>query len=122
VDLSALASSTSARPVIGTTINLVTSNIPAGTPVGAEIFSNTQHNPGIDLTSIGMPGCRQYVGLDFTSIFAVSGATASMPLSVPNNAALAGVRVQTQSATFTPGLNPLGVLSSNGLTLVLDLL
>jgi hypothetical protein len=108
--------------VLGHTINLVTANIPAGTPVGAEIFSNVQHNPGIDLASIGMPGCRQYVGLDFTSIFTVSGSSASMPLSVPNNAALAGVRVQTQSATFTPGLNPLGVLSSNGLTLVLDLL
>jgi hypothetical protein len=121
-DLSALAFTASARPRIGTSVNLVTSNIPAGTPVGAEIFSNTQHNPGIDLASIGMPGCRQYVGLDFTNIFVVSGTSASVPLGVPNNPALAGVRVQCQSATFSSGLNALGVLASNGLTLVLDLL
>ena len=47
--------------------------------------------------------------------------TASVPLNVPNNPALAGVRVQCQSATFSSGLNALGVIASNGLTLVLDL-
>jgi hypothetical protein len=118
---SGLALTASARPVIGTSINLVTSGIPAGTPLGADILSSTQYNPGIDLGAIGMPGCRQYVGLDSTMVFVVTGATASVPLGVPNIPALAGVRVQCQSATFSSGINALGVIASNGLTLVLDL-
>jgi hypothetical protein len=119
-DHSALALAASARPVIGSTINLVTTNIPAGTAVGARILSFTQHNPGIDLASIGMPGCRQYVGLDSSLVFLVSGTSSSSSLGIPNNTGLAGLHVYSQTATFSAGFNPLGVVSSNGLQLKLD--
>ena len=72
--------------------------------------------------ALGMPGCRQFVGLDFNVVFPVQGTSANFALAVPSNPLLAGVRVSTQSATFSTGFNSLGVLASNGLLLVLDLL
>lgn len=120
-DRTALALNASARPVIGTSINLTTSNIPSGTAVGASILSFTQHNPGLDLTSIGMAGCRQFVGLDASTVFVVSGPSSVRALAIPGNNALAGLRVYSQSATFTIGVNPLGVLASNGVALALDI-
>ena len=43
-----------------------------------------------------------------------------MPVSIPNNPALAGLHVYSQSLTFTAGYNPLGIVFSNGLNLGLD--
>lgn len=120
-DRSALALTASARPVIGTSINLVTSNIPTGTTVGANILSFSQYNPGLDLTGIGMPGCRQYVGLDTTRVFLVAGSSASVALNIPNLPGLGGLHVFSQSATFSTGFNPLGVIASNGVNLKLDI-
>jgi hypothetical protein len=116
-----LALASSARPVLGTTINLLTSQIPVGTPAGALIFSFAQHNPGLDLASLGMPGCLQYVGLDVTVVFVGSGTTNSRPVAIPSSPIHAGSHVYCQSATFSPGVNALGVLASNGLNLKLDI-
>jgi hypothetical protein len=114
--------SASARPLLGTSINLVTSAIPSGTLLGATVFSSVRHDPGIDLGSMGMPGCRQYVDLDVSRIFLVSSPNATVPQSIPNDPSFIGVQVHCQSATFSPGLDPLGVIASNGLTLRLDTL
>jgi hypothetical protein len=122
VGCNGLTLAVSARPVLGTTISLVTSGIPAGTLLGATVFSNIQHDPGIDLSSIGMPGCRQYVDLDVSRIFLVSAASGSVPQTIPNSSSFAGVHVYCQSATFSAGFVPLGVIASNGLTLLLDVL
>jgi hypothetical protein len=83
---------------------------------------NVRHDPGIDLASNGMARCRQYVDLDVSRIFLVSGAIVSVPQAIPNSPSFAGVHVHCQAATFSPGFDPLGVISSNGLTLVLDVL
>jgi len=119
-DIRALALAPSARPRLNTTINLVTTNVPSISGVGATILSFTQHNPGLDLTSIGMPGCSQFVGLDTSSLFFPAGGTGSTPFVLPNNPVYAGMHVYAQSAAFAAGVNPLGVLSSNGVTLVID--
>lgn len=111
-----------ARPVLGTTIALDTTNIPANSPLGAAMFSLTKHLPGIDLTGLGMPGCSQYIGLDATAIFIPAAGTASTSFAVPSATSFIGVRVTTQAAAFAPGINPLGVISSNGIELVLDVL
>ena len=68
-----------------------------------------------------MPGCRQFVGLDFNVVFPVAATPANFALGIPSNPVLAGVRVATQAATFSTGLNALGALATNGLLLVLDL-
>jgi len=113
-----LALSPSGRPITGTTINLVTSNIPGSALFGANVLSFTQYVPGIDLTGIGMPRCNQYVGFDITNVFLVSGPATSVPLYIPNNAGLAGLQFFIQSAAFSAVLNTLGAITSNGLELI----
>jgi len=54
----------SARPVLGTTANLVTHNIPAGSILGAAVFGLGRIDPGISLAAFGMPGCYQYCSQD----------------------------------------------------------
>jgi hypothetical protein len=114
----AVAHSVSARPLLGANITLTTSNIPPGTSLGLSILSTNQL-PGLDLTGLGMPGCRLFAGLDSIETFAVSGASASVPFAVPNTPSLSGVEVMSQSATLTPGINPFGFATSNGMLLVL---
>lgn len=112
----------SARPVIGTTISLDTTNVPASCVLGATIFSLTKFDPGIDLTPLGMPGCERYVGLDATVVFFPVGGVGSQAFAVPNNTAFVGVFVTTQSACLVPGANQLGAISSNGVELGFDTL
>jgi hypothetical protein len=121
LDVRALALDASARPITGTAINLVTTNVPAGSAVGVNIMSFTRYVSGLDLGGIGMPGCRQFVGLDATVVFLPSGGSGSRPLPIPNNPALSGLRVSSQSAVFATGVNPLGVLASNGLDLLIGI-
>jgi hypothetical protein len=109
----------SARPVLNTTINLITSNIPAGSPFGALVLSFTTPVPPTDLTGIGMPGCLGYVSGGSTILYLSPGATAQSALAIPNVAAFTGVTVYGQSFTNSPGYTPLGVIATNGLTLVL---
>jgi len=117
-----LAHGATARPVIGTTIALQTTNVPAGSPLGATILSLTEITGGIDLTSIGAPGCSQYLTPASTLIFFPAGGMGSLPFAIPNSPGLAGVTIVSQGATLTPGVNAIGVLTSNGLRLLLDLL
>lgn len=112
----------SARPVIGTTISLDTTNVPASCALGASIFSLTKFDPGIDLTALGMPGCERYVGLDATVVFFPVGGVGSQAFAVPNNTAFVGVVMTVQSACLVPGVNQLGAISSNGVELGFDTL
>lgn len=110
----------SARPVLGTTINLVTSNIPAGTSGGVTLLWFNQATPPIDLSSIGMTGCFAHgsgPAVDFA--FGVTGTTASVPLAVPAQSSFSGLGVVAETFTYSPPLTPLGVIASNGLVLVL---
>lgn len=111
----------SPRPVIGNTVTLATSNVPASSQLGASILSFTQFQAGLDLTPLGMPGCRQYVGADVSLAFLPAGGTGTAPLAIPNNQAFSGMHVFAQSAAFAAGQNPLGVVTSNGLDLGLGL-
>ena len=121
-DLTALALTSATRPVTGTSVTLLTANVPAGTSIGAAVFSLVQQNPGNSLAPLGMPGCFQYVGLDFANLFVPAGGTGSFPFSVPNNAGLAGFHFYCQSATFSNGVNALGVLASNGVDFMIGVL
>jgi hypothetical protein len=116
-----LALAASGRPVLGTSISLVTSNIPAGSLLGLSILS-LNPLPGIDLTSIGMNGCFLYAGLDAVTNFPTPGTSASVPWSLPNTPSLSGTVIASQSATLTVGLNPFGFITSNGVTFVLGVL
>ena len=114
-----VALASSARPVIGTTIDLNTTNIPVGTLLGLSILSTTQHIPGIDLGFLGMPGCTLYLNLDVINTFPTPSSSASVPFIVPNIPSLSGAVVISQSATLTPGINAFGFATSNALVLLL---
>jgi hypothetical protein len=115
----ALTLSSSARPILGTTVTLTTSNIPTGTPYGIMLLGFNQLVPPLNLGPMGMTGCFAHV-LDGTVLgFVPAGATQPMPLAIPGNTNFTGLRVITQSYTYSPPLTPLGVIASNGIILVL---
>jgi len=107
-----LAAQTGSRPAIGSTFNLVTSNIPNGTSFGIQILGFTRLS--VNAAPLGLSGCTQYVSTDGLFGFLVNGNTATFPISIPNNPGLQGVTVLSQSATFSAGFNPIGVILSNG--------
>ncbi len=108
-----------ARPVTGTTISLDTTLVPANSLLGATILGTTQFNPGIDLGSLGMPGCYAYASLDVFATAIPSVPSFSYALSIPNNLALVGVRVYTQGLALAVGFNAFGFLTTNGVDLLL---
>lgn len=111
-----------ARPKLGTTFGLVTSEIPPGTWVVLNVLSFLEVNPGFPLLSLGMDGCELYVGLNPSSIesFAVPGATWTRAFTLPSSMTWAGTELFSQSAAVLPGSNPFGMIASNGLKLVLN--
>jgi hypothetical protein len=118
----ALALASSARPVVGTTINLNTSNIQAGSLLGIEIMSVNLLAPPAELGFLGMPGCYLYQAIDVTYSFATPSSTASFAWPVPNVPAAAGLVIRTQSAVLTPGANAFGFVTSNAVDLLIGVL
>jgi hypothetical protein len=115
-----LALTASARPIMGSTINLQTANIPSGAAIGISILSLTEYPaPGFDLGVLGMPGCRLYAGLDVLNTFVIGGATQAVPFTVPNVAGASGTVIMNQSAVLKPGVNAFGAITSNALQLLL---
>lgn len=110
----------SARPVTGSTPNLILSNVPAGSLLAAHVFGLTAVVPATNLSAVGMPDCFQYFSQDAVSLtLNPAGTSTQIPWPVPNDPSFAGVAVGVQGAVFDPatGHNPLGGLSSNGLEL-----
>jgi hypothetical protein len=119
-DSTGLAMLSSARPVLGTAIQLVTGQVPAGALLGSTLLGLTEFTTGLDLSGLGMPGCRQYTSIDASAVWVPAGGSGSTPATFPNNPALAGVQIKAQGIALVPGANPVGVQSSNGLRLTLD--
>lgn len=105
-----------ARPVIGTTPSIVTTNITAGTAVQALAGGAVLQPFPIDLASIGMPGCSLTINpFVFLTNVITPNNTFDNPLSIPNNPALLNAQLVFQSAPLTAGYNPAGLLLSNGI-------
>jgi hypothetical protein len=116
-----LALDTSAQPVLGTTIQWNINGFQAGTAWGALFRGPQQASPPIDLTSLGMPGCFQYVATPFTTLFNSPGTSVQVPQPIPNTVALVGLTLVGQAAAYSPPLTPFGVVASNGVVLSLGL-
>ncbi|MFO1052805.1 MAG: S8 family serine peptidase [Planctomycetota bacterium] len=100
------------RPLIGQNCTLQVQNIHSGSIAGVELLGIGA--AGLDLTGIGAPSCFLYVNpVTFSIPFAAGGTSANVPLPIPNSTALLGVQVGVQAATVTPGLNTLGIATSN---------
>ena len=105
------------RPTLNTTVALTTTNIPAGATIAATVLSVVINNPGPDLGALGAPGCRSHVGAGSSQLFVPPGASTTQNLPVPNNPGFIGIVLGAQSAVFTPGVNAIGLLTSNGVRL-----
>jgi hypothetical protein len=111
-----------ARPVLGQTAATRTEDIPAGAVAGFHAYSvGAIPSPGLDLSGFGMPGCFLYGSNDIAVPFGVAQPTAQHSLAVPNNPSLAGQHLYTQSIVLVPGINALGVITSNGVDWKIDL-
>jgi len=113
-----MALASAQRPVIGTTMSFNTSNIPAGTGIGILILSPTILNPGVDLTSLNMPGCTLYAPLDILFGFATPGSTATYAWAIPVDPTLSGVAAASQVTTLSPSVNSVGLAFTNALQLL----
>ncbi len=113
-----LAAAAGSNPSIGSTFTLeVSQNV--GAVVGLMVLGVSNFSPGIPLDSIGMEGCELYASLDVLVTFVLSGPPTPFPFPIANNPALLGATFFAQAATLTPGLNALGLASSNGLGAVI---
>lgn len=125
-DLLPLRVAASARPTLGTTIQIDTTN-PSVLGVGLNFLGLTPIPlPGLDLSILGAPGCTAYidVGTAIGNVISnvLPGLSMSAPLALPNNPALVGTVVYSQSVWLDASANAFGVITSNGLRLALDLL
>ncbi len=119
--ISSLSFQVSPAPVLGTTVQLQTSNIPPGTLLGAHLISLQQANPPIDLTPQGAPGCFGYVSGGATLLYFPTGSNHAAPYSISSSTAFLGLPLFLQSLTLSPGVNQLGVAASNGVALTLGI-
>jgi hypothetical protein len=103
-------------PTRGTPYNMTIGGLPAGLPSGSVfvLLGLDEQLPAVDLTAIGMPGCRLHVGGAFGTYllpctYLPLGA-ASCTLHLPN---ISGVRFYVQGLALYPAANPLGLAMSN---------
>lgn len=101
-------------PTFGGTATFTTTAIPATASVLLQVVGLTPHAQGLDLSSFGMPGCRQYASADAVFILLPSGGQAVYSIGIPNDLGLQGLPLVAQTLAFAPGLNAVGVLASNG--------
>ncbi|MBK8096075.1 MAG: hypothetical protein IPK26_03160 [Planctomycetes bacterium] len=101
-------------PQLGSTLVLTTTNFPATTLFGIQTLGIQGYFNGIDLRSMGMPGCRQYSEVLSISSLVPAGGQAVYSLGVPASLSFTGMQLKAQSAAFVPGANPLGAIASNG--------
>jgi hypothetical protein len=115
-----LALGTNGSPSIGNAgFALLVSDAPVLVPVGIQFFGTAVVNPGLDLTFLGMPGCSAYTNGDLgASTFPMAGPTGSFAFPIPNNNALIGVVLSTQTVMFSLA-TPFNLVSSNGVALTL---
>ncbi|MCR9247667.1 MAG: hypothetical protein NXI31_21790 [bacterium] len=97
--------STSARPFLGTTIDLVLDSLER-TLFAGFVFGLTKFDPGIDLTPFGMPRCVQSCSEDAAVLRIGAQRSTSYSLTIPNDPTFVGVELCVQGAAHCPVLGP----------------
>ncbi|MFN9757542.1 MAG: hypothetical protein ACK58X_14110 [Planctomycetota bacterium] len=125
VDQPALALTSNANPVLGTTVDLTLANV-TGANLGLTFLSLGNLGPlspaGLDLGIIGAPGCVANIDLNSAVGFLVSNipglGTLTTPFAIPaNQLALIGVQLYAQSAWLDATQNAAGLTTSNAVRL-----
>jgi hypothetical protein len=116
-----LALSGSSRPVVGTAAGLEVAAVPAASPICYLLLGLTALQPGFDLAPIGMPGCQLHLVVAGALVGAPAGGAASFAIPIPNDPSLAGARAHVQALAIDPAANTLGLVTSNGSSLLIGL-
>lgn len=124
IDAQGLAFNPVNRPILGTTFtsNLTSVPNPAGS-IGLVLIGFSQTVPPLNLVSIGAPDC--FLHTPATVIQTLFPLAASTPwnLVLPNTPSLANSHVYVQGAALVPpGSNAFGLLTANGVDLLLGTL
>jgi hypothetical protein len=101
-------------PRIGTATTLQLDGIAPGSTLAVLAFGFGRL-PGTALTGLGMPDCVLHVTLDASRLMPVQNP--QLTFGLPADQALVGIAFFAQAAVLTPGINPAGVATSNGLAL-----
>jgi hypothetical protein len=104
------------RPILGQSFDVIFDGIPAGVTNIAWLLGFTQTS--LPLGSFGAPGCALLHSNDLSWVGAqVTSGPVVGTLFVGNDPALVGLSIQSQGVALVPGINPLGLVVSNGLTI-----
>jgi hypothetical protein len=109
-----------ARPVIGQTATTQTNDIPTAIRGAFHLYSFNAIPNGLDLTGAGAPGCFLLGTSEVDVGFSTAGGTAQHSLAIPADNSLIGANFYGQSVMLAPGLNGLGVITTNGIRWTFD--
>ncbi|MFN9755605.1 MAG: trypsin-like serine peptidase [Planctomycetota bacterium] len=112
------------RPLLGATQQCTLTNVPnPAASIGLVLLATTSIPAGQDLALIGAPGCALYNPATVVQTLLPLSAATPWSFAIPNTAALGGTRVYGQAgALIPPGTNAFGLLTSNGVDLLLGTL
>tara|TARA_R110002072_G_scaffold302930_1_gene489901 strand:- start:42518 stop:43513 length:996 start_codon:yes stop_codon:yes gene_type:complete len=108
-------------PQLGGAMQANITQVPGPNPIGFTSigFSNTSANPGslpFPLTAIGMTNCFLLQSAELTApALASSASSLNFDIALPSDPIFLGVNLFTQAFCLAPGVNPLQVLTSNGM-------
>ncbi|MFM1873966.1 MAG: hypothetical protein RL398_3388 [Planctomycetota bacterium] len=105
-------------PQLGSTMTLTTIGYPAGVAVAFQVISLVDHDPGIDMTPAGMPGCFRFTDTEAVVVRFVAGGQTAYAMTLPSSTAYMGLPLNSQTWGISPGANTLGMINSNGLRMV----
>jgi hypothetical protein len=95
-------------------------DIPNLVPITFLMVGDSAIDPGLDLTSIGMPGCQGYTNGNLTTAAVnaqLPAGSADRTMPIPANPAVVGVAITVQALAFSLE-NSANLISSNGLDMV----
>ncbi|MBK8977456.1 MAG: hypothetical protein IPM29_16210 [Planctomycetes bacterium] len=107
------------RPRINRTLNLEVRNVPGDTTLIALNIGVFKVDPPLNLGVIRMPGCFQHASIDVGVGLPAVVPTTPLSFGVPNLPVLIGVHAYLQALGASPSGNPTGILTTNGLDLLI---
>lgn len=117
----ALTQATGGEPVIGRTMQMTLSNLPASpfnVPFGVLGLSNQTSNGmplPASLAAIGAPGCTAWIDPASTAVLSNAGGIANWTLPLPFDFSLVGMDFYAQGAVLVPSFNQAGLVVSNAI-------
>jgi len=112
-----------APPTLGSNPSFTVDSVPASTTLVAVQLTFNETTSFYPLTALGLPSPECFVFIDLASAMLAglstsSSSTQAFPLAIPAAPLLSGLIARTQAAALSPGQNPAGIVTSNGLSLI----